>query len=170
MVEEEGSVRDQVEWYQDPLEVEVAVGENHPLLQAACMGYTWVSEQQLEHTSWVAVVLTLRYWGSQKNGWSPSVQERGQEAHQCFWVAAKMDETLWKSPAASGFWNGQWSQAQPDDMLSSTEEQCLPSSGGTVNSNKSRSTWLDLSTSALEPVFSPGFLRETTLKRSPKQL
>lgn len=61
------------------------------------MGYTWVLEQQLEQTSWVAVVLTLRYWGSQKNGWSPSVQERGQEAHQCFWVAAKMGETLWKS-------------------------------------------------------------------------
>lgn len=61
------------------------------------MGYTSVSEQQLEHTSWVAVVLTLRYWGSQKNGWSPSVQEHGQEARQCFWVAAKMGETLWKS-------------------------------------------------------------------------
>lgn len=135
--------------------VEVEVGENHPLLQAACMGYTWVLEQQLEQTSWVAVVLTLKYWGSQKNGWSPSVQERGQEAHQCFWVAAKMGETLLKSLAASGFWNGQWSQAQPDDMLGSTEEQCLPFSEGAMNSNKCRSTWLTLSTSVLELVFPP---------------
>lgn len=68
-----------------------------PLLRAACTGYTWVLEQPLEQTSWVAVVLTLKYWGSQKNGWSPSAQEHGQEAHQCFWVAAKMGETLLKS-------------------------------------------------------------------------
>lgn len=97
MVEEEGSARSQMGWYQDPLVVEVGVGENHPLLRAACTGYTWVLEQPLEQTSWVAVVLTLKYWGSQKNGWSPSAQEHGQEAHQCFWVAAKMGETLLKS-------------------------------------------------------------------------
>lgn len=97
MVEEEGSVQGQEEWYQDHPKVEVGVGENHPLLQAACTGCIWALEQLLEQTSWVAVVLILKYWGSQKNGWSPSVQEHGQEAHQCFWVAAKMGETWLKS-------------------------------------------------------------------------
>lgn len=103
MVGEEGSVRSQMGWYQDPRGVEVGVGENHPLLRAVCMGYTWVLEQQLEQTSWVAVALTPKYWGSQKNGWSPSVQERGQEAHQCFWVAAKTGETLLKSQQLLAF-------------------------------------------------------------------
>lgn len=120
-MEEEGSVQSQMEGYQDHLRVEVGVEENHSLLQAACTGYTWVLEQLLAQTSWVAVVSTLKYWGSQKNGWSPSVRERGQEAHQCFWVAAKMGETSLKSQAASGFWNGQWTQAQPDDVLVSTQ-------------------------------------------------
>lgn len=69
----------------------------HPLLRVACTGCTWALEQPLEQTSWVAVVSTRKYWGSQKNGWSPSVQEHGQEAHQCFWVAAKMGETWLKS-------------------------------------------------------------------------
>lgn len=83
--------------------VEVGVEENHPLLPPACMGCILALEQQPEQTSWVVVVSTLKYWGSQKNGWSPSVQERGREAHQCFWVAAKMGETLLKSLAAFGF-------------------------------------------------------------------
>lgn len=121
MVEEEGSVRNWEEGSQDHLKVEVGVGENHPLLQAACMGCTWVSEQLLEQTSWVAVVSTLKYSGSQKNGWSPSVQERGQEAHQYFWVAAKMGETLLKSQAPPGFGSEQWTQAQVDDVSASTE-------------------------------------------------
>lgn len=62
--------------------------------QVACMGCTWALVQRLGQTSWVVAVWTLKCWGSQRNGWSPSVQTRGQEAQQCFLVAAKMGETL----------------------------------------------------------------------------
>lgn len=66
-------------------------------LQLACMGCTWALGQLLVQTSWVAVVWTPKCWGSQRNGWSPSAQAHGQGAHQCFWVAAKMGETLLES-------------------------------------------------------------------------
>lgn len=90
---EEGSFQSQMEEQWDHPEEEVEVEENHLPLQVVYMGCTWALEQLLVQTSWVAVVWTLKCWEFQRNGWSPSVQAHGPGVPQCFWVAAKMDET-----------------------------------------------------------------------------
>lgn len=107
-------------------EVEVGVEENHLHHQVACMGCTWALAQRLGQTSWVVAVWTLKCWGSQRNGWSPSVQTHGQEAQQCFLVAAKMGETLLNlGQLVLGMISGH--KGQQTAMLVSAEEKYLPS-------------------------------------------
>lgn len=107
-------------------EVEVGVEENHLHHQVACMDCTWALAQRLGQTSWVVAVWTLKCWGSQRNGWSPSVQTHGQEAQQYFLVAAKMGETLLNlGQLVLRMISGH--KGQQTAVLVSAEEKYLPS-------------------------------------------
>lgn len=119
---EEGSSQSQMEERRHHLEVGVEVEENHLHLQVACMDCIWALGQQPVQTSWVAAVWTLKCWASQRNGWSPSVQAHGQGVHQCFWVAAKMGETLLESQiialgTVSGYQVQQTAMLVPEVLL-----------------------------------------------------